>query len=98
MSMNTTGGSSAREEARQQLIDRANSDPAFRDQLLRDPREAIQEETGMPVPANITIRVAEEQPGEVVLVLPARTLTSGGQLSDADLETVAGGTDNTAGW
>jgi hypothetical protein len=90
--MTTSSGSSAREDARQQVIERANSDPAFRDQLLKDPREAIQDKIGIPLPANITIRVVEEQPGEVVLVLRAQPVEPGQQLSDADLEAVSGGT------
>jgi hypothetical protein len=93
--MTTSSGSSAREDARQQVIERANSDPAFRDQLLKDPREAIGDKIGIPLPATITIRVVEEQPGEVVLVLPAQPAAPGQTLSDADLEEVAGGTMGT---
>jgi hypothetical protein len=95
--MSTSGGSSAQEDAQQQMIDRASSDPTFRDQLLRDPREAIQEEIGIPLPANITIRVVEEQPGEVILVLPAQSMAPGTTLSDADLEAAAGGDSGMPG-
>jgi hypothetical protein len=48
-------------------------------------------ELGIPLPANVTIRVVEEQPGEVVLVLPATLPASGSQLSDSEPEAVAGG-------
>jgi hypothetical protein len=77
--------------AQQQVIDRASSDPEFRAQLLENPKEAISKQLGVPLPEGITIRAIEEQPGEVVLVLPARGTASGARLSSQDLEQVAGG-------
>lgn len=75
----------------QQIIDRAGSDAAFRSKLTRDPRDAIQSEFGIAVPEGVTVRVLEEQPGEVILVLPGRAVQSGTSLSDEDLEKAAGG-------
>jgi hypothetical protein len=83
-----TSGSS---NPQQQVIERANTDPEFRKLLIEDPSAALREVTGVPLPSNINIRVVEEQPGEVVLVVPARGMESGTQLSEAELEGVAGG-------
>lgn len=87
----TSTDSGAARDAEQQIIDRAMRDPDFRNRLLENPREAIQDELGIAL-ATATIRVIEEQPGEVVLVLPAQTAESASSLSDQDLESVAGGT------
>lgn len=88
-----TSGSTSPQQAQEQVIDRANTDPEFRKRLIEDPNAALQEQIGVPLPATVTIRVVEEQPGEVVLVLPAQGTASGTQLSDADLEAAAGGSD-----
>jgi hypothetical protein len=89
----TSGGTSP-EQAQQQVLDRAGTDPAFRARLLENPNAAVGEHMGSPLPAGITIRVIEEQPGEVVLVLPAQSTASGASLSEDELERAAGG--NTA--
>jgi hypothetical protein len=83
--------SSAPADVQRSVIDRAETDPVFHAHLLQDPKAAIEEQFGIPLPADIRIRVVEEQPGEVVLVLPAQSTGSGEQLSEADLEQVAGG-------
>jgi hypothetical protein len=79
------------ERTEQQLIDRAGTDPNFRAQLLENPKGAIGQLLGTQLPDGIAIRVIEEQPGEVVLVLPPRERQSGEALSDKELEEVAGG-------
>lgn len=86
--MTTSGGS----DAQRQIIDRAMRDPAFRARLLENPEAAIEEELGGSISSSASIRVIEEQPGEVVLVLPARPMEPGATLSDEELERVAGGT------
>lgn len=78
-------------DPQQQVIERASTDPDFRKRLIEDPSAALREQMGVPLPPTVTIRVIEEQPGEVVLVLPAQDTASGTPLSDADLEAAAGG-------
>jgi hypothetical protein len=78
-------------DAYQQIIDRATRDPSFRTRLLENPQVAIEEELGASFSSTAPIRVIEEQPGEVVLVLPARSIDPSTVLSDEDLEQVAGG-------
>jgi hypothetical protein len=89
--MTTSGDTGRGGDAQRQIVDRAMQDPDFRTRLLENPQQAIQEELGTSL-TTATIRVVEEQPGEVVLVLPARTTDSGTALSDEDLERAAGGT------
>jgi hypothetical protein len=89
--MTTSSGSSAQGNPQQQVIDRAGTDPAFRAQLLENPKSAISETLGIPLPESVAIRVIEEQPGEVVLVLPSQSMRAGAELPDENLEEVAGG-------
>ena len=71
------------------VIERAGSDPEFRAQLVADPRAALASHLGVNLPDALSIRVQEERPGEVILVLPADHLTD--ELSLQELESVAGG-------
>jgi hypothetical protein len=73
------------------VIERAQRDESFRQQLIDDPKAAIGEELGVEIPDGLQIRVIEEDPQEVVLVLPAAAGTR--ELSDEQLAGVAG-----AGW
>jgi hypothetical protein len=58
---------------------------------MKDPRGAIQQEFSLVVPKSVTLRVIEEKPGEVVLVLPGRAVQSSSFLSDEELDKAAGG-------
>jgi hypothetical protein len=54
------------------ITDRSAVDAQFRAALLRDPRRAIREATGVAVPADLTIRFVEPPRGiHAVVVLPA---------------------------
>jgi hypothetical protein len=90
--MTTSTSAGMGSDAQRQIIDRAMKDPDFRTRLVQNPQAAIQEGLGTSISPTATIRVIEEQPGEVVLVLPAHPIESGDILSDEDLEEVAGGT------
>jgi hypothetical protein len=80
-----------RSEAQQRIVARALSDSDFRARLLENPREAILEALGIAISPATSIRVVEERPGELVLVLPARPVEPGRELTDIDLEQVSGG-------
>src|SRR2546430_2161680 len=81
------------EQARQwgRLVARAWSDETFKQRLVADPK-AVLAETGLAVPANLTLEVHEETPTHLHLVLPpppaSRTTD---KLSEAELDQVAGG-------
>ncbi|HLK46246.1 MAG TPA: NHLP leader peptide family RiPP precursor, partial [Acidimicrobiales bacterium] len=52
------------------IIDRAQSDPGFRTRLLQDPRGALGELLGVALPDGIEVRVVEERPDLMCVVLP----------------------------
>ena len=63
-----------RAEMKRRLIERSLRDDAFRRRLLEDPKGAIEQELGTPVPEEVKIRAIEETPEIVYLVLPPGTL------------------------
>ena len=76
-------------ELREQLVEKATVDEAFRARLLADPNAAIEEETGLRIPDGFTVEVHEEAGDTGHLVLPPSSA-----LGEADLEMMAGG----GGW
>jgi len=83
----------------------AASDPAFRAELQKNPRAAIERAVSgivgsdFNLPKDIEIVVVEDTPERIHLVLP-RDTSSERELSDAELATVAGGasTRETGGY
>lgn len=51
---------------------RADRDPAFRQALLSDPPAAIKTELGIELPADLKIKVVEQDTDTLVLILPRR--------------------------
>ncbi len=82
-----------RTELDAELIARVADDEEFRAQLLENPRAAIQQATGIAIPEDFTIQVHEEDSMTVHVVLPAS-----GQLTESDLELVAGGNGLISSW
>ena len=65
------------DQSRQQLeaaiIERASTDPAFRERLLADPKSTIGDFLGAELPPGMKITVLVEEPGHHYLVLPPAT-------------------------
>jgi hypothetical protein len=74
------------QKAWNKVIARAWSDQLFKERLLRDPAKALKE-NGIKVPEGEAVKVVENTPKMVHLVLPARP----DELSDEELDQVAGG-------
>ena len=70
------------------IIARAWRDPAFKAKLLADPHATLKE-AGVTVPEGVTVKVVENTDTHHHLVLPPKPT---GELSDEDLDKVAGGT------
>jgi hypothetical protein len=76
------------------LIRRAWSDAGFLSQLKADARAALQSELtryDIEVPAGKHVRAYIEQPGQCVILLPLPAAGAGQELSETELEAVAGG-------
>jgi Nitrile hydratase, alpha chain len=85
------GPTSNRDTVTSRVIERATRDPQFRQELLRDPKETVEQELGVRIPDGTEIRVVEETPSTLYLVLPPQSMAAGQEISDQDLEQVAGG-------
>lgn len=77
-------------EQMSKLISKALTDAAFKAELLKDPRAAIERSLGVKVPAGMAVKVVEDSSSVVHLVLPA-TAPGKGELSESHLSSVAGG-------
>jgi hypothetical protein len=76
----------------QKLIEKAVRDPVFRQKLIATPRLAVEQEIGISLPKLVDIKVVEQSTNVRYLVLPEPASNGkAGELSDAELETVAGG-------
>jgi len=77
------------EQEMSRLLARSATDLEFRGKLLSDPRQAIAEFTGKPVPESFNVRFVENKGGATV-VLPD-PVDPAAELSESELESVAGG-------
>lgn len=75
---------------------KAWKDPKFLAELKRDPKGVLKKEFGVDLPGGVSIEVREETPQKLYLVLPPVPEVAG-QLSDEQLEAVAGGACIPAG-
>jgi hypothetical protein len=85
------------------LVQRSLEDESFRQRLLEDPKAAMEEELETRLPEEVQVRAVEESAETIYLVLPPGTSSTGqqesGEISDRELEAVAGGWDaQTAGF
>ena len=80
-----------RRQHESQITERAAKDPAFRRELLADPKSVLARELGLALPDFLEVQVLEETPARVYLVLPAAPPAPGAELSDEQLDAVAGG-------
>jgi hypothetical protein len=81
-----------RREFELQLIEKAWKGDAFRQALVTDPQGALERELGGKLPAGIQVKVVAETADTFYLVLPANPdRAPAGQLTDQQLEAVAGG-------
>jgi len=68
----------------------ASESADYRKALLKDAKAVIAKQFALEIPANINVKVVEDSADTIYVVLP-HTVEAGEELSDADLEAVAGG-------
>ena len=83
---------SSRRDIETRLIEKCWKDPEFRKQVVSDPKGMLERHIGQKLPGHVKIFIHEEDPSTLHLSIPPApsNLT---ELSDDDLEKVAGGTD-----
>ncbi len=72
------------------IVDQAQKNPKYYEQLKADPRGLMEKQLGTAIPRNVNIKLLEEGSDTYYIVLPAFA-KEGAELSDSDLEKVAGG-------
>jgi hypothetical protein len=76
---------------KRKLLAKAATDPKFLADLKKDPAAVIARETGVSVPAGITVKVVEDTDSVVHLVVPKLRAVPKGELGENELSQVSGG-------
>jgi len=84
----------SREEIEEIVIENAGKHPKYREALLADPKKTVETQLNNTLPENVSVEVVEETPSKIFIRLP-HVVQEGAELSDEDLEQVAGGKDDT---
>ena len=79
-------------QQQQELVERAWKDESFKQALKDNPRATIFDAFGITVPDNVNLTILEESDSEAYFVIPPKPVeVTLGELSDVELEVVAGG-------
>jgi hypothetical protein len=81
-----------RRELETQLIEKCWKDSEFMKRVISDPKGMLEQHTGQKLPAGLKIVVHEEDANTLHFTIP-QAPTNLNELSDAELDRVAGGTD-----
>ena len=82
----------SRSEMEALIVQRAWKDDAFRDEFVADPKATIEKYSGQKLPAELKIVALAEDDKTIHFVIPPKPANAD-ELSDEDLEKVAGGID-----
>ncbi len=80
-----------RQSIEQEIRVKSLKDAEFRQQLLANPKSAIEAAMGVNIPETLEIKVLEESANHLILTIPPELFDSADVLSEEELETVAGG-------
>ena len=79
-----------RDEIEDIVIGNAVKHPEYRAALIKNPKKVIETQLNNKLPDGLNVKVVQETGDTIYLRLPHK-ITEGSELSDADLEQVAGG-------
>jgi hypothetical protein len=85
-----------RGEIQDLLMKFSKSNPTYREALLKNPKAVVEGQMGGKLPSGITVKAVEETPNTIYVVVPY-VAKAGDELSDGDLEAVAGGKGDVLG-
>jgi len=74
------------------LIEKCWKDPTFKKQVISDPKGMLERQTGQKLPLEVKVFIHEEDANTLHFSIPPVPANLA-ELSDEELETVAGGTD-----
>jgi len=81
-----------RRDLETKIVVKAWEDEGFRSRFLTEPKAMFEERLGVKLPEALTITAHAEDAGHLHLVIPAKPDVDMDELSDEDLEKIAGGT------
>ena len=92
--LSEASGDTGRAQMERRLIEKME-DESFRRRLVEDPKGTVEQELGTPLPEGVRVVTVEETQDTTYLVLPATPMAGreGEELSDRELQSVAGGWD-----
>ena len=94
----TEAAGGGRAEVERRLTERSLQVEAFRRRRLEDPKAVVEQELGTRLPQGVQVRAVEETAETIYLVLSSvPPADESGELTDQELETVAGGWDPIGG-
>jgi hypothetical protein len=79
------------QETQNHIIAQAWKDEAYKQELLSNPKAVFEREFKIQLPAEVNVNIVEENNNNIYMVLPKRPDLSQEELSDEQLEAVAGG-------
>ena len=81
----------SRKDVREALVRTALKDEFFRDSLVANPKLAVERALGTKLPEDMEVVVLQDADDKMFIVLPMQLPFETGDLSDAELEKIAGG-------
>jgi hypothetical protein len=86
-----------RRDIEAKIVALAWQDEAFRAKFVADPKGQFEERLGTKLPDSLNLTVHQEDENSLHFVIPMKPRENLGELSDEELEKVAGGTDVVVG-
>jgi hypothetical protein len=81
----------SRKDVREALVRTTLKDKSFRESLVANPKLAVERALGTNLPENMDVVVLQDSDDKMFIVLPMLLSFETGDLSDAELEKIAGG-------